>query len=288
MLDVGCGVGQVVEALNQSGVHALGVDISHPNIDRALARGVTCQCYNGKRLPFEDGHFTAVGAFNVLEHVDDPSGFLDELVRVTRPGGVVVVSSPNFFRCIGFRDYHPRMRGWGNKWRNFLRLMQKRRQLKGPQSGWCFDKMKPIEREPFSPDDDAVVATNPMEISAFLEHAGCTIVSIACTDRPVAKWLDLCLNAGRGNTACSMGLWWRGSDRRRKDALGLWLRGLGMHRCGWPLASRTPHPDARLRQVSSGLAPGVSLGIPMRTSALMFATQSRRIRCGKNVMSLQK
>lgn len=196
VLDVGCGVGQVVEALNQSGVHALGVDISHPNIERALARGVTCQCYDGKRLPFEDGHFTAVGAFNVLEHVDDPSGFLDELVRVTRPGGMVVVSSPNFFRCIGFRDYHPRMRGWCNKWRNFLRLMQKRRQLKGPRSGWCFDEMKPIEREPFSPDDDAVVATNPMEISAFLEHTGCTIVSIACTDRPVAKWLDLCLNAG--------------------------------------------------------------------------------------------
>ena len=62
---------------------------------------MTCQCYNGKRL-LEDGHFTAVGAFNVLEHVDDPSGFLDELVRVTRPGGVVVVSSPNFFDALAF------------------------------------------------------------------------------------------------------------------------------------------------------------------------------------------
>ena len=148
VLDVGCGVGQVVEALNQSGVHALGVDISHPNIERALARGVTCQCYDGKRLPFEDGHFTAVGAFNVLEHVDDPSGFLDELVRVTRPGGVVVVSSPNFFDALAFVTIIL-VCGWCNKWRNFLRLMQKRRQLKGPRSGWCFDKMQPIEGSRF-------------------------------------------------------------------------------------------------------------------------------------------
>ena len=80
-----------------------------------------------------------------------------------------------------------------------------------------------------------------------------------------------------------MGLWWRGNDRRRKGctwfaqrlecivAGGLLFQGLIlMQGCGKFLRS----------------CPRVSLGIPMRT-LLMFATQSRRIRCGKNVMSLQ-
>ena len=67
----------------------------------------------------------------------------------------------------------------------------------GPSIGLVFRyEMKPIQREPFSPDDDAVGSHQPDGNLSLLEHAGCTIVSIACTDRPVAKWLDLCLNAG--------------------------------------------------------------------------------------------
>ncbi|MEO1861973.1 MAG: methyltransferase domain-containing protein, partial [Verrucomicrobiia bacterium] len=71
----------------------------------------------------------SVGALNVLEHVEKPEAFLAELVRVTKQGGKVVVSSPNFFRALGLRDYHPRMRGIRNKWRNWQRLRAKRRQM---------------------------------------------------------------------------------------------------------------------------------------------------------------
>jgi len=196
MLDVGCGVGQVVESLLHHEVEAMGVDVSYPNIRKAQARGLACEVYDGKCLPFEEGSFASVGAFNVLEHVDDPEGFLIELVRVVQPGGWVVVSSPNFFRVLGWADYHPRMRGIANKWGNLRRLLQKRRILKGAREHWSFDRMEPINRPVFSPDDDAIIATNPMEIAAFLGDAGCHIESVACTDRPVAGWLDACLNAG--------------------------------------------------------------------------------------------
>jgi len=196
VLDVGCGVGQVVASLTRQGITAHGVDVSRPNIERARQHSETCQLYDGQTLPFDDGTFAVVGAFNVLEHVDRPEGFLKELVRVTQPQGRVVVSSPNFFRVMGWRDYHPKMRGLGNKISNLRRLLQKRRILKGPFEHWRFDRMEPIVREPFRPDDDAIIATNPMEISAFLQQAGCRIESVACTDRVVSPWIDFCLNAG--------------------------------------------------------------------------------------------
>lgn len=56
------------------------------------------------------------------------------------------------------------------------------------------DRMPPIVKEPFSPDDDAIVATNPLEMKFFLERAGCRVERLECTDRYVPKPLDFLLN----------------------------------------------------------------------------------------------
>ena len=95
VLDVGCGVGQVVARLTEAGYEAHGVDVSEPNIQRARAFSDRCQLYNGKKLPFPDRFFASVGALNVLEHVDEPEAFIQEMVRVTQIGGRIVLSSPN-------------------------------------------------------------------------------------------------------------------------------------------------------------------------------------------------
>jgi 2-polyprenyl-3-methyl-5-hydroxy-6-metoxy-1,4-benzoquinol methylase len=193
-LDVGCGVGQVVARLREAGFEAHGVDVSAPNIERARKFSDRCQLYDGRRLPFPDGHFASVGALNVLEHVEEPEDFLRELARVVEPGGRLVVSSPNFLRVLGFRDYHPRMRGLGNKWRNWQRLREKLRQMRTAPETLRFDRMQPIVKEPFTPDDDAVVATNPLEMKFFLERAGCEVLSVSCCDRYVAGPVDFALN----------------------------------------------------------------------------------------------
>ncbi|MCL5097519.1 MAG: class I SAM-dependent methyltransferase [Candidatus Omnitrophica bacterium] len=195
VLDVGCGVGQVVRRLTQAGFEAYGVDVSEPNLERARKISSRCQFYDGRHLPFPDGHFAGVGALNVLEHVEAPEAFLEELVRVAASGGRIVVSSPNFLRVLGFRDYHPRMRGLGNKRRNWCRLRSKRRQMRRDPQSVRFDRMPPIVKEPFTPDDDAIVATNPLEIRFFLERAGCEILDVSCTDRYVARPIDWLLNA---------------------------------------------------------------------------------------------
>lgn len=190
-LDVGCGVGQVVRRLKDAGFAAHGVEVSEPNVAKAKEFGLDCELYDGRHLPFPDQHFASVGALNVLEHVEEPEPFITELVRVTEPGGRVLISSPNFFRVFGFRDYHPKMRGVGNKWRNWRRLAAKRRQMRTTPDQVRFDRMTPIVREPFQPDDDAIVATNGIEISFFLRRAGCDVERVECTDRyvnPVVDW----------------------------------------------------------------------------------------------------
>src|SRR5688572_17956307 len=153
VLDVGCGAGQVVGRLTEAGYEAYGVDVSEPNIERARRFSDRCQFYDGKHLPFPDRHFAAAGALNVLEHVEEPEAFLAELVRVVEPGGRVVVSSPNFFRVFGFRDYHPHMRGIGNKLRNWSRLKEKRSLMRANPAAVRFDRMAPIVKVPFTPDD---------------------------------------------------------------------------------------------------------------------------------------
>jgi len=193
-LDVGCGVGQVVARLASDGFEAYGVDVSEPNIDRAKKVCPRCQLYDGRKLPFTDQFFDSVGALNVLEHVEQPEDFLRELVRVTRVGGQLLVSSPNFFRVFGFRDYHPKMRGIGNKLRNWKRIQQKRKQMRAEPDSVRFDHMTPIVKEPFTPDDDAIVATNPVEMKFFLERFGCVVERVECTDRYVSKPIDLVLN----------------------------------------------------------------------------------------------
>ena len=195
VLDVGCGVGQVVARLTAAGLEAHGVDVAEPNIAKARQFSDRCRLYDGRQLPYPDNYFAAVGALNVLEHVEAPEDFIREVVRVTEPGGRIVVSSPNFYRVLGFRDYHPRMRGLAVKWQNWKRLREKLLQMKLDPASVRFDRMAPIVKEPFTPDDDAIVATNPLEMKFFLERNECEVERVRCTDRYVAAPLDFLLNA---------------------------------------------------------------------------------------------
>ncbi len=195
ILDVGCGVGQVVGRLAADGFAARGVDICAPAVERAREAGLACDIYNGSSLPFPDSSFSSVGAFNVLEHVAEPVALIREIVRVAQPGGKIVLSSPNFFRVIGFRDYHPHMRGVAAKFRNARRLLAKWREMRTCPDEVAFDRLTPIERTPLQPDDDAITATNSLELAFHLRRLGCRVESVSCVDREISRWLDFALNA---------------------------------------------------------------------------------------------
>jgi SAM-dependent methyltransferase len=69
------------------------IDASAHALRRLAARGGRTVTAVGT-LPFPDGSFDAVLAFEVVEHVDDDAGLLAEMARVSRPGAVLVLSTP--------------------------------------------------------------------------------------------------------------------------------------------------------------------------------------------------
>jgi SAM-dependent methyltransferase len=99
-LDVGCATGFVVEALRELGIDARGVDVSRWAVEHP-AQGADGHIGYGdllERLPFEDGAFDLVSAFETLEHLppDAVPRALLELRRVTR--SYVIATIPSFGR----------------------------------------------------------------------------------------------------------------------------------------------------------------------------------------------
>ena len=69
------------------------VDASAHALRRLAAHGARAVPVDGS-LPFADHAFEAVLAFEVVEHVEDDEGLLAEMARVTRPGGLLILSTP--------------------------------------------------------------------------------------------------------------------------------------------------------------------------------------------------
>jgi SAM-dependent methyltransferase len=62
---------------------------------------------DGFWLPIADGAADVCFSSNVIEHVPDPLGLIDEMIRVTRPGGLIYVSFTNWFSPWGGHDLSP-------------------------------------------------------------------------------------------------------------------------------------------------------------------------------------
>jgi ubiquinone/menaquinone biosynthesis C-methylase UbiE len=92
-LDVGCGTGALTAALaDRLGVENVsGVDPSAPFVEACRARlpGADIEIAGAEQLPFADGAFDAVLSQLVLNFMSDTKQGVDEMKRVTRPGGTV-------------------------------------------------------------------------------------------------------------------------------------------------------------------------------------------------------
>ena len=93
-LDVGCANGFFVGKLGEEGMQAEGIDVSANAVERAREQGWDCQVSTVEEFD-PNYRFQNVTGFDIIEHVRDPEGFLNNLFRLTKPGGTVVVSTPN-------------------------------------------------------------------------------------------------------------------------------------------------------------------------------------------------
>lgn len=100
VLEAGCGTGLILERIAALAGRAEGFDLSPGMLEKARARGLSVREGSLTEIPFGDNEFDVVCSFKVLAHVPDIRKALAEMVRVTRPGGVVLAE---FYNPISFR-----------------------------------------------------------------------------------------------------------------------------------------------------------------------------------------
>jgi SAM-dependent methyltransferase len=96
-LEIGVGTGRIALSLAGAGIPMVGADLSGPMLHRLVQNAGGAQPFplleaDATRLPFLDGAVGAALASHVLHLVADWRGAVGELVRVLRPGGVLLVS----------------------------------------------------------------------------------------------------------------------------------------------------------------------------------------------------
>jgi SAM-dependent methyltransferase len=103
-VDVGCGLGLLHPHLVGRLASLEAADIAEATLERARRAnpGVGYRLYEGATLPFDDGGAHVAFAMGVVHHVDPAAwpAFLAELVRVTRPGGLVAFVEPNLMNPV--------------------------------------------------------------------------------------------------------------------------------------------------------------------------------------------
>jgi 2-polyprenyl-3-methyl-5-hydroxy-6-metoxy-1,4-benzoquinol methylase len=102
LLDVGCWDGSFLTHVLNRPERVVGVDVAHAALRSAQARGhITVRAQVERGLPFADGTFATVVAAEIIEHVFDTQAVIDELARVTEPGGWLVITTPNLVALSG-------------------------------------------------------------------------------------------------------------------------------------------------------------------------------------------
>jgi ubiquinone/menaquinone biosynthesis C-methylase UbiE len=97
VLDVACGEGYGSASLLKAGARSvIGVDVDPATCEYARQKyGIDARQGNATALPFAADSFDLVVSFETIEHVAEPTRFLDECARVLKRGGHLVISTPN-------------------------------------------------------------------------------------------------------------------------------------------------------------------------------------------------
>ncbi|MBI2967924.1 MAG: class I SAM-dependent methyltransferase [Bacteroidetes bacterium] len=97
ILDIGCGSGRFAEFLLKAGnfeVH--GIELPGKAAERAArVKGLNLKTGALATNDYPEKYFDAVTLFHVFEHLNNPSGILDVISRILKPGGIVMMAFPN-------------------------------------------------------------------------------------------------------------------------------------------------------------------------------------------------
>ncbi|MDQ3156399.1 MAG: class I SAM-dependent methyltransferase [Actinomycetota bacterium] len=110
VLEAGCGEGYGAHLLagHAKSLHALDYDECATGHVRAAYPDVPVLRGNLVQLPYADASFDTVVSLQTIEHLWNQEAFIAECLRVLRPGGTIVVSTPNTLTFPPGNIYHPK------------------------------------------------------------------------------------------------------------------------------------------------------------------------------------
>ena len=91
VIDIGCGTNHLAEALRARGIEAEGIDVDRADFEK-------------DPLPYADNSFNTAILHAVVEHLMRPDNLMRELVRIVRPGGLIIVRTTNWH--MDFRNFY--------------------------------------------------------------------------------------------------------------------------------------------------------------------------------------
>lgn len=99
VLDVGCGAGLAAEPLARMGAEMTAIDAAAENIavarNHAAAMGLAIDYRHCGVEALDEPKFDLIVSLEVIEHVTDPALFLSHIVRLLKPDGLLILSTPN-------------------------------------------------------------------------------------------------------------------------------------------------------------------------------------------------
>jgi ubiquinone/menaquinone biosynthesis C-methylase UbiE len=99
ILDAGCGTGVFTSDFLEAGAEVVGLELSRPMLDRAMVkmRGQRFLPVQGdmRNLPFAEASFDKTVSVTAIEFIEEAKVAVEEMFRVTKPGGIILVATLN-------------------------------------------------------------------------------------------------------------------------------------------------------------------------------------------------
>ncbi len=105
ILDLGCGTGYGTGELAEALPQTFAVDRISPDSDARHPAAHFVRADAG-HLPLRSESFDMVVSFQVIEHLEDPTVYLDAMSRLVRPGGTVLITTPNILTSDRVNPFH--------------------------------------------------------------------------------------------------------------------------------------------------------------------------------------
>ena len=98
ILDIGCYDGTFLSLIKNKNNNFFGIEASVFGVKEAIKKGINVRQFffdDKTQMPFDDNFFDIIITGEIIEHIYDTDFFLEEIQRLLKPGGKLIISTPN-------------------------------------------------------------------------------------------------------------------------------------------------------------------------------------------------